>query len=198
MTDWNERYVSGDTPWEKGRAAPPLEELMERKGVAFWGDGGVLVPGCGAGHDVRALAGAGLEVTGLDLAEEALSKANEYERVGTEVYEQGDFLKAEWRAGREFSAIWEHTCFCAIDPGRRDDYARACADLITPGGHLLGVFFLTPQGPDSETEGPPFNASMDEIDDRLGAWFGRVDSWIPGRCYPGRERQEWTAIYKRK
>ena len=53
--DWEERYESGDTPWEKGAPAPPLLEWLDSRG-SIRGD--VLVPGCGSGYDVRAIAAA--------------------------------------------------------------------------------------------------------------------------------------------
>lgn len=198
MTDWNERYLSGDTPWEKGTPAPPLLEFLEKSHAGIWGDGTVLVPGCGTGHDVRALAAAGRDVMGVDLADEAIAKARSHPAVGNEEYSVGDFLATEWRVGKSFSAIWEHTCYCAIDPSRRPDYAEACAALIAPGGHLIGVFFLTPQSPGEESQGPPFNSSTEELDARFAPWFERVDSWVPEKAYPGREGQEWLAIYRRK
>jgi SAM-dependent methyltransferase len=124
MTDWNERYRKGETPWEKGAPAPPLLELLGKVDAEIWGDGSVLVPGCGTGHDVRALAAKGFPVLGLDLAEEAICRAHSHPEVGGESYEVGDFLDAGWRVGKCFSAIFEHTCFCAIDPARRADYAN--------------------------------------------------------------------------
>lgn len=197
MTNWNERYLTGDTPWEKGIAAPPLIELLGRTDPSIWGNGKVLVPGCGTGHDVRALAKVGVSALGLDLAPEAISRANSHQSVGTEIYELGNFLDPTWRSGKSFTAIWEHTCFCAIDPSQRPHYAEACAELIPSGGHLIGVFFLTPHDPGEEHEGPPFNASIEELDARFSNWFERIDSWVPQRCYPGREGREWTAIYRR-
>ena len=197
MTDWNQRYELGDTPWEKGHAAPPLLELLEKMDPFIWGDGPVLVPGCGAGHDVRLISALGLETIGLDLAPLALAKANELSKTGKESYELGDFLDPAWRKGKTFSAIWEHTCYCAIHPSCRPDYAAACIDLIAPGGHLIGVFFLTPNDPGEEDVGPPFNASIEELDARFAPEFERIDSWVPNRCYPGREGKEWVAIYRR-
>lgn len=198
MTDWNERYLSEDTPWEKGRPAPPLLELLERKGAEIWGSGTVLVPGCGTGHDVRALAAAGQQVLGLDLAEEAIGKANTHPKSGNEEFEKGDFLDPSWQAGKSFSAIWEHTCFCAINPTCRQAYAEACANLIPAGGHLVGVFFLTAQEPGHEGEGPPFNSTIPDLDARFGPWFERIDAWVPKNSFPGREGDEWIAIYRRK
>ena len=198
MIDWNQRYQSGDTPWEKGRPAPPLLDLLRNKDASIWGDGPILVPGSGTGHDVRALAAEGLNPLGLDLAPLALEQAQTHPKAGSETHELGDFLDSAWRKGRSFSAIWEHTCYCAIDPSRRPDYAQACAGLIQPGGHLIGVFFLTPNPPGEEDEGPPFNTSIAELDERFAPWFVRTDSWIPTKSYPGREGKEWVAIYRRE
>lgn len=198
MTDWNQRYLAGDTPWEKGVAAPPLLEFLEKKGNSIFGKGTVLVPGCGTGHDVRALAGAGLRVLGLDIAPAAVEKARSQLQVGSESFEYADFLDPRWHSGKSFSAIWEHTCFCAINPSQRADYAQACAELITSGGHLVGVFYLNAQDPGCENEGPPFNSSITELDERFAPWFDRVDAWIPEKSFPGREGDEWLAIYRRK
>lgn len=198
MTDWNSRYEKGDTPWEKGSAAPPLLELLDKLDAKIWGGGRVLVPGCGTGHDVRALAAAGLQPLGLDIAERAVALAKAHDTVGLEAYELGDFLDVNWYEGESFSAIWEHTCFCAINPSLRSDYANACASLIEPGGCLIGVFFLTPNDPGEEDEGPPFNSSILELDEHFSPWFDREQAWIPENTYPGREGKEWVAIYRRK
>ena len=197
MRDWEECYRTGDTPWDKGCAAPPLLELIERLGKELWGGGAVLVPGCGFGHDVRALAELGIPVVGLDIAETAVAGAQEIPAIGAETYEIGDFLDAAWRAGRRFSAIWEHTCFCAIDPAQRQEYAVAAAELLGPGGVLAGVFYLTPNDPGEEDEGPPFNASVGEIDGLFSPWFERIAGWVPDRTYPGREGREWVGVFRK-
>jgi SAM-dependent methyltransferase len=198
MTNWNERYKKGDTPWEKGAPAPPLLELLEKAHPGIWGEGPVLVPGCGTGHDVRALTERGIAALGLDLAEEAFHRAHAHPKIGGERYEIGDFLDPAWREGKRFSAIWEHTCFCAIHPSRRKDYAQACAELIVPGGCLVGVFFLTPYDPGEEWEGPPFPSEVEELDSHFAPWFVRETDWVPEMAYPGREGREWLAVYRRK
>ena len=205
MTDWQQRYLDGDTPWDKGGAAPPLAELIERLGAEVFGVGEVWVPGCGAGHDVRLLAEHGLNVVGLDLAPAALEAARAHPSTSKESYELMDFLDPAQLEGRQAAAIWEHTCFCAIDPSRRDDYARSAADVLPPGGMLAGVFFLTPwdegeEGlgpPGSGGLGPPFGSSKEAIDACFAPWFERVEAWEPQTAYPGREGREWLAVYKR-
>lgn len=198
MKDWDTCYQIGETPWDRGSPAPPLLELLETRGTALWLGGPVLVPGCGTGHDVRALAVAGVPAHGLDLSVTALERARKFSSDGSATFEVGDFLDPAWRAGRSFSAIWEHTCFCAIDPVRRGDYAESAAALLPPGGMLAGVFFLTPHDPGEDDEsGPPFKTSVEELDVTFAPWFERIDGWVPRRAYPGREGREWIGIFRR-
>ena len=197
MRDWENCYQKGETPWDKGSAAPPLAELIGRHGAALWGDGPVLVPGCGFGHDVRALAQTGVPVLGLDIAETAVVKARSFPPLASETYEAGDFLDPAWREGRRFSAIWEHTCFCAIDPALRGDYVESSAEVLPVGGVLAGVFYLTPKDPGDEGSGPPFKVSLAEIDELFLPWFERIDGWVPQATYPGREGREWVGVFRK-
>jgi len=199
MTDWETRYRQGDTPWEKGTAAPPLTELMARWNVGpAWGGGPVLVPGCGFGHDVREIARSGVEVVGLDLSAAAVEGADRFEKIGAESYRLADLFDRGWWPEEGFAAWWEHTCFCAIHPSDRPRYAEAAGALVRPGGWLCGVFFLTPNDPGEEGQGPPFESTREEIIGLLEPWFELVESWVPETGYPGRVGREWTAIFRRR
>jgi SAM-dependent methyltransferase len=198
MKDWEACYQIGETPWDRGRPAPPLLELLDDRGVDLWLGGPVLVPGCGTGHDVRALADAGVSAHGLDLSPTAVERARALSNSESVSYEVGDFLDPAWRAGRSFPAIWEHTCFCAILPEQRAAYAEAAAALLTPGGVLAGVFFLTPYDPGEDDEGgPPFKVSVEQLDQIFSPWFERIEGWVPQRAYPDREGREWIGIFRR-
>jgi SAM-dependent methyltransferase len=197
MRDWEAHYQAGDTPWDKGGAAPPLMEMVERHGLDLWGGGPVLVPGCGSGHDVRAIAATGVPAIGLDLAQTAVAKARAIPCEGPASYEHGDFLAPVWRAGRSFPAIWEHTCFCAISPQDRGAYAESAAGLLSQGGILAGVFYLEPYHPGEDQDGPPFGCSVEELDEIFAPWFERIDGWVPQQAYAGREGREWVAIFRK-
>lgn len=198
MRDWEQCYRDGHTPWDRGGAAPPLLETLARHGGGLWTGGAVLVPGCGTGHDVRALAAAGLSAIGLDLAPSAVAKAREMPVAGGERYEVGDFLDPGWRQGKRYAGIWEHTCFCAIHPALRPRYVEAAAGLLDSGGIFAGVFYLDPHKPGESQEGPPFGVTVEELDGYFGPWFERIDGWVPGATYAGREGREWVAIYRKR
>ena len=195
MTDWEHRYQTGDTPWDKGQASPALLELLGQ--FDDWGTGPLLVPGCGLGHDVRALGALGLPTVGLDLSPTAVALAREFPAVEHASFEVGDFLDPVWRAGREFSAVWEHTCFCAIDPSARASYAEAVAGCLSEGGLLAGVFFITPYDPGEDELGPPFGVTVEELDACFAPRFERVAGWVPQAAFPGREAREWIGLYRK-
>ena len=196
MTNWEHRYRTGDTPWDKGRPVPALLELLAEH--ADWGTGPVLVPGCGLGHDVRALGALGIPVVGLDVSPTAVELARQFPPTGRQTYEVGDFLDPTWRAGREFSAVWEHTCFCAIDPTERPRYAQAVADCLPAGGLLAGVFFLTPCDPVDTDTGPPFGVTVAELDAWFAPAFARLTGWVPHAAFPGREQREWLGLWRKR
>src|ERR1700678_1457302 len=84
-TDWELQYQKGETPWEKGAPSPGLIDFLAAEPLR----GRVLVPGCGFGHDVRALATTADEVIGLDLAPSAVEAAERPPKVAAERYVAG-------------------------------------------------------------------------------------------------------------
>ena len=191
-TDWEDRYRRKDMPWEKGAPSPGLLDFLAAEPVR----GRVLVPGCGFGHDVRALARTADEVVGIDLAPSAVKGAQEFLRTGAERYELADLFALPPLLRGNFDWVWEHTCFCAIDPAQRPAYVDAVAEALRPGGRLLAVFYLDP-GNDSPDEGPPFEVSIAELDRLFLPRFRVEREWLPQRAYPGREGREWMRLLVR-
>src|SRR5437867_7808224 len=75
MSDWEQRYQTGDMPWEKGAPSPGLVDFLAAHPDLPRGT--VCVPGCGTGHDVRAWAAAGFETHGFDVAPSAIRLSKE-------------------------------------------------------------------------------------------------------------------------
>jgi SAM-dependent methyltransferase len=196
--DWEAKYRQGDTPWDHGEAAPPLREALEVLPREVWGAGEVLVPGCGRGHDVRLLAAMGLRPVGLDLAPGALERAAAVPPTGGERYLLGNLFETDWRRHVACSAVWEHTCFCAIKPPDRGRYVEAVAAVLPPGACLVGVFYMRPAARDDGLPGPPFGIGEEELLALLAPYFEFESGWVPGAAYPSREGREWLALFRRK
>ena len=191
QTDWEDAYRRRETPWEKGAPHPALVDFLAENGPLA---GEIFVPGCGAGHDVRALSTSANHVLGIDLAPFAIMKANSFPKVGREEYLLADLfaLPAEWNA--RFDLVFEHTCFCAIDPSLRTSYVETVVRLLRPGGKLIAIFFLNP---DHKEEGPPYRVSRGELEKFFGRHFLLEREWVPRRTHPGREGRELMRILAR-
>jgi SAM-dependent methyltransferase len=190
MTDWETRYRSGDMPWEKGEASPGLVDFLA--GHPELARGKVCVPGCGTGHDAREWAKAGFAVTGYDIAPSAVALSRQRTAAAglTARFEVGNFLKDE--SPERFDWVFEHTLFCAIDPGDREDYVRAVMRWLKPGGDYLAVNYLIP-----DTDGPPFGTTRDELVKRFSAHFDLMEEWVP-RSYPNRTGLELMLWWKKR
>ncbi len=192
---WEGLYAERQDGWELGEAAPSLQACLA-SGRPFPLGAHVAVPGCGRGHDARLLARHGFAVTGFDFAEAAVTEARELasrERLAA-AFERRDVFTLGSDHGGLFDAIWEYTCFCAIDPDRRAEYARTLHDILKPGGTLLACFYPLKDG----TDGPPFPVSRQGIEAALGPFFRIVEAGPPPASPERRLGLEWLVRAERR
>ena len=189
---WDALYAAGGDGWELGAAAPPLVDVVERTPPPR---GRVAVLGCGRGHDARLLAARGYEVVGYDFSTAAVEAARALApRDGLNVrFEQRDIFTLGRDEAHAFDGVWEYTCFCAIDPTRRDEYVRTVASILRPGGWLLACFFPLRGG----SAGPPFPVTRAEVRRRFAGSFRFERAQPPLRSARGRQGREWLVLARR-
>ena len=173
-TDWEGRWRAGNTPWDLGGPAPILAEVLQRLGDRALR---VVVPGAGRAHDAVAFAAAGHAVTAVDISPTALAEAGRQAQALGQALElrQADWLEPKNFAAGAFDAVWEQTCYCAIPPARRGDYARTVAHVLPAGGRYIGLFWQH-----GREGGPPFHVAPDEVQADISPWFD-IDSLEPLR-----------------
>jgi SAM-dependent methyltransferase len=150
--DWEARYLAGQTHWDRGDVSPALRHWLDRGEIP---PGRILVPGCGHGHEIAALAAAGCHVTAVDIAAQpvmrlmsTLADAGLHARVV-----QADLL--HWTPAEPFDAVYEQTCLCALEPDTWQEYADRLANWLVPGGKLFGLFMQT-----GRAGGPPYDCPV--------------------------------------
>ena len=188
---WTDLYARGGDGWDLRQPSPPLVEFLDGTPLA---PGRVAVPGCGRGHDARHLTRRGHAVVGFDFSPAAIAEARALagsDRVAAEFVER-DIFSLPLDYERAFDGVWEYTCFCAIDPKRRAEYARAMGAILQPGGWLLACFFPMR----SRAAGPPFPVSEREVRRLFTPGFRLERAYRPRSVRP-RQGQEWMVLFRR-
>lgn len=159
---WNERYLHHDTPWDIGAVSPPIQAYIDQLSDRSLK---ILIPGAGRAHEAAYLKQQGFEqVWVCDWAEAAFvdfrAQAPDFPRSHQLIM---DFFKLDIQV----DLILEQTFFCALDPAYRQNYVEKCADLLFPGGKLVGLLFASY----FPFEGPPFGGNQEEYQILFGESF---------------------------
>lgn len=150
--DWQERYHSGKTGWDRGEPNPMLKHWLNSGELQPCE---ILVPGCGRGHEVIALAEAGFDVTAIDFADMAVqSLTDELKRrdLKANVVQSDVFAFCQ---SRSFDAVYEQTSLCAIHPSQWQTYQQLLACWLRAEGTLFAMFMQS-DAPD----GPPYSCPL--------------------------------------
>jgi cyclopropane fatty-acyl-phospholipid synthase-like methyltransferase len=157
---WQARFESGSTPWDRGTPNPQLQHWIDTDLISP-GDH-VLVPGCGHGWEVVALAAQGVKVTGIDYAPGAIAACRtmlQSEGLEAELM-QADVL--QWQPAVPADLVYEQTCLCALHPDHWQHYAAQLHAWIRPGGRLLALFAqtLAEEAAQGFVKGPPYHCDI--------------------------------------
>ena len=182
---WNQRYTSGETPWVLHKIPATLRSFLKRTRRK----GRVLIPGCGTDHGViKVFADTGFEVTAIDFSPVALAETKKGLGNFNGKIMRADFFKSDF--GRRFDLVYERTLLCAMHPRRWARYAKRVAELLRPGGKLIGIFFYG-----TEPEPPPYPINKTQAAEIFGKYFRllrdlKVSDSVS--MFAGMERwQEW-------
>jgi SAM-dependent methyltransferase len=162
---WQQRFVSGQIPWDRGEAHPQLKQWLEQGQI----NPGLqlLVPGCGRGHELLLLAKAGVQVLGLDYAPAAVELARA-QLAATAANGLAQVVQADvllWQPSEALDAVYEQTCLCALHPDHWRRYADQLHAWIKPGGRLFALLMQARR--DSAglgaVEGPPYHCDIQAV-----------------------------------
>eukprot|EP00270_Netrium_digitus_P016837 TRINITY_DN6099_c0_g2_i2.p1 TRINITY_DN6099_c0_g2~~TRINITY_DN6099_c0_g2_i2.p1 ORF type:complete len:221 (+),score=40.98 TRINITY_DN6099_c0_g2_i2:31-693(+) len=182
---WDKAWKGGITPWDLSGVTPAVAQLVAEGSLPR---GRILVPGCGSGYDVVAMATDGRQVVGLDLSPIAINRAKQLAEGKENVSFACENFFEFSPTGPKFDAIFDYTFFCAIHPSMREAWGEKMQQLLAPNGVLFTLMF-----PLSEHEGgPPFAVSQSVYEAAL-ARHGFKCSFIPTTSIPVRADKEKLA-----
>lgn len=182
---WDLRYARGETPWDFHGVPAALTKFLTNSQA-----GSVLIPGCGAGYEVRAFHEADWQVTAIDFSPVAVGNARAHLGALASSVLLGDFFTQDFGTDR-FDVIYERTFLCALPPYLWPAYANRMAQLLCPDGKLVGIFFYGQQ-----IDPPPYPLSPETASKLFREKFSLVKSVPISDSLPifqGNERwQEWA------
>lgn len=184
---WDTRYRGGVTPWDAGGVPAQLMKWLKPHRKA-----GVLVPGCGAGYEVRAFAEHGDEVTAIEFSDAAIEAARRELGSLANLVKRADFFSF---TTAPYDVLYERAFLCALPRGMWPRWAARAAALVRPGGELAGFFFF-----DDNERGPPFGISQPRLDELLDPFFALEASVDipPAESIPVFKGKERWQVWRRK
>ncbi len=166
---WDERYQSGDTPWDSGRPSQELQRVLAETKIEPCR---AIELGCGTGTNAVWLAQQGFDVTAVDISSRAVAQAKRRAAdAGVRIqFLQADVLHPPAELTGPFDFFFDRGCYHVV---RRDNvgaYLATLRSLIPPSstGLVLAGNAREPQEP-----GPPVVSEAD-LRAELGSVFDIV------------------------
>jgi methyl halide transferase len=154
---WDADYEHQTDGWDLGSPTPVFKRVLQRRELI---PGRMIVLCAGRGHDAREFARHGFQVTAVDFASQAVREMNRLASPEAPVeILQHDIFTLPDTFNHSFDYVLEYTCFCAIDPKRRAEYADLVTRLLKPNGMYIDLAFPL----DGRKGGPPFAVTESEI-----------------------------------
>ena len=157
---WEDIYKRDDIGWDLNGPTPTFEKIAHK-----FKAGKIIILGCGRGYDAITFAKFGFEVTAVDFAPSAvryLKSLCNKRNVKVNIIQNDIFLLGK-SLNNYFDYVIEQTCYCAIDPKRREEYERLIYRILKPGGHLIGLWY--PIDKHFKSGGPPWGVSISNLKD---------------------------------
>ena len=190
--DWDQLYREGNVFWDKGEPSPPLRQYLSRTRPT----GRALVPGCGRGHEVSLCAEFGLDAVGLDISPTGLGEARSLYPLLADRFVLGSVFDPPERLRGSFDCVIEHTCMSAIHPSLRLDYRKGIDLALSPGGRLIGVWFINPDLAPGE-EGPPYRLEVSDLYALFREGYQVVDDYVPTVGFDSRIGRERIVVFQK-
>lgn len=163
---WIDMWDGGLLPgqaFDACTASPLLLQYIAENKIPH---GKALVPGCGRGYDVTALADEHRYVLGLDIAPKAVEAArfrldmlssDECKYKPNAHFATTSFFELNEQDGL-YDFIYDYTFLCALHPSVRPMWAQKMSRLVRADGVLLTLIFPIREMDD---HGPPYAVSLD-------------------------------------
>jgi cyclopropane fatty-acyl-phospholipid synthase-like methyltransferase len=152
-SEWNQRYLDGNLPWDSGKVDPHLTAIIEQ--LALPDQSAVLEIGCGTGTNALWLAQRGYRVTAIDVAEKAIAMTRDKVKAygGPDVtFDTADILDG---LTGNYDFAFDRGCFHSVTDDERPIFAANLAAALKPGAWWLSLCGSADEQRAKGETGPP-------------------------------------------
>jgi SAM-dependent methyltransferase len=196
---WDQRYTTGQTPWDSGQPSKQLLRVLESHGIAPCR---MLELGCGSGTNAVVLAQRGFQVTAVDVSHVAVERARAKAKIeGAAI----DFHVADIAAlpplGPPFDFVFDRGVYHHMRRASLDPFLEAL-ERNTRAGSLYLTLAGSANERRPEEDGPP-KVSEEQICRELSPLFELVELRefrFDGVVIEGHavEPLAWSALWRRR
>ncbi|UYZ63373.1 TPMT family class I SAM-dependent methyltransferase [Hymenobacter weizhouensis] len=189
---WQQRYAAGHTGWDAGQITPPLLNYFVQLGLPDARR--ILIPGAGRAYEAEYLHRQ--DWPNIFVADVATAPLHDLRQRVPDFPAEHLLLEDFFQLAPTppYDLLVEQTFFCALDPSLRPAYARQCAQLLRPGGTLVGLLFDT----EFSQPGPPFGGSREEYRPYFEPYFEFVHFDTATNSIKPRQGRELFICLRRK
>jgi len=191
---WDSIYQNKKAGWDLKSPTPVFQRIIKEKKII--NSCKLLILGSGYGYDAVEAAKAGYEVTAMDFSASAVSFAKKLakkENVNVE-FIQNDFFKFEADNSSGFDAVYDYVTYCAINPARREEYAKLINTLLKCGGVFIALWFPV----EERKGGPPFGINLEETESIFSRFLKLNSSRLEKDTIKPRKGREVLQIYEKE
>ena len=157
---WQERYIEDNIPWDTKTTTPELVNSIDHSIPKK-----IAILGCGYSKDSIFLSNKGHKVYAIDFAKKPIDYLNSIiikSDLKTLFPIQEDIFNLKSQYTEFFDIVIEYTCFCAIDPQKRPQYAQVVKNILNENGQFIALFFPIKKKSKNLNDGPPFYVNLDK------------------------------------
>ena len=180
-TGWfNELYTAGakgtvTMPWDHETPQAEFGRWLQDQSPDVGAGRSAIVVGCGLGADAEYLARFGFRTSAFDISDSAVALAKARHRGSPVTYSVADVfdLPTDW--AKAFDLVVEIYTVQALPLSLRQQAITSIAGLVAPGGRLLAIQVIRPDGVPAP-DGPPWPLTRAEIDGFTAAGLRPVET----------------------
>lgn len=191
---WNSIYRNNNTGWDLKSPTPVFQRILKEKKII--NSGKLLILGSGYGYDAVEAAKTGFEVTAVDFSTFAVSFAKKLAKKENANVDfiQNDFFNLEVDHSDGFDAVFDYVTYCAINPARREEYAKLIKKLLKCGGVFIALWFPV----EDRDGGLPFGINLEETESIFTKFLKLKSSTIEKDTIKPRRGREVLQIYEKE